>query len=116
LALGYLRQARYERQHGDPEVARTHFEKAISVDPTNVDARHQLAELLVERRMDLRKALQLTREVIGLGGQRAKYFVTLGEILLLSKDKERAAEAFERALGLEPDNKEIKKRIKLCRA
>ncbi|MCK9462645.1 MAG: DnaJ domain-containing protein, partial [Proteobacteria bacterium] len=43
LVLGYLRQARYERQHGDPEVARTHFEKAISVDPTNVDARHQLA-------------------------------------------------------------------------
>jgi tetratricopeptide (TPR) repeat protein len=115
LSLGYMRQARYARQHGDPEIARTHFEKAISVDPSSLDARHQLAEMLIERRLDLRKALTLCREVIGLGGQRAKYFVTLGEILLLSKDKERAADAFEHALALEPDNKELKKKLKVCR-
>jgi tetratricopeptide (TPR) repeat protein len=115
LSLGYLRQARYERQHGDPEVARAHFEKAISIDPSSLDARHQLAEMLIEHKLDLRKALTLCREVIGLGGQRAKYFVTLGEILLLSKDKERAADAFAHALALEPDNKELKKKLKACR-
>jgi len=116
LSLGYLRQARYERQHGDPEIARGHFEKVISIDPTSLDARHQLAEMLIEHRQDLRKALVLCREVIGLGGQRAKYFVTLGEILLLSKDKERALDAFERALAMEPDNKDLKKKIKACKS
>jgi tetratricopeptide (TPR) repeat protein len=115
LALGYLRQARYERQHGDPDLARAHFEKALSVDPSNLDARHQLAELLIEHRRDLRRALTLSREVIGLGGHKAKYFVTLGEILLLSKDNSRAAEAFERALAQDPDNKEIRKKLKLCK-
>jgi tetratricopeptide (TPR) repeat protein len=114
LALGYLRQARYQRQHGDFEVARAHFEKAIAIDSTAVDARHQLAEMLLEHRRDLGRALQLCREVIGLGGQRSKYFVTLGDILLLSKDKERAAAAFERALSLEPNSKDIKKRLKGC--
>ena len=115
LAIGYLRQARYERQHGDLEAARAHYDKAISADPSSLDARHQLAEMLIEHKLDLRRALNLCREVIGLGGQRAKYFVTLGEILLLSKDKERAADAFERALSLEPDNKDIKKKLKVCR-
>jgi curved DNA-binding protein CbpA len=115
LALGYLRQARYERQHGDLETARANYEKAIAADPGALDARHQLAEMLFEHRIDLRRAFALSREVIGLGGHRAKYFVTLGEILLLSKDNERAAEAFERALALEPDNKEIKKKIKICK-
>jgi hypothetical protein len=116
LSLGYLRQARYERQHGDPETARANFERAIGADPGSLDARHQLAEMLIEHRIDLRRALALSREVIGLGGQRAKYFVTLGEILLLSKDMEHAAAAFERALALEPDNKELKKKLKACKA
>jgi tetratricopeptide (TPR) repeat protein len=115
LSLGYLRQARYQRSHGDPETARAHFEKVLSIDPTSLDARHQLAEMLIEHKLDLRRALTLCREVIGLGGQRAKYFVTLGEILLLSKDREHAAEAFERALSLEPDNKELKKKLKACK-
>lgn len=115
LSSGYVRQARYELHQGNAELAIAHFEKAIAVNAENIDARHQLAEVLYERRLDLPRALKLCREVIGLGGQRAKYFATLGEILLLSKDRLHAAEAFERALRIEPDNKEIVKKLKQCR-
>jgi tetratricopeptide (TPR) repeat protein len=115
ISSGYLRQGRFESQHGDPDFAIEKFDKAIAADPSNLEARHLLAEMLLERRRDLGRALSLCREVIGLGGQRAKYFATLGEILLLSKDKARAAEAFERALEIEPDNKDVKKKLKMCR-
>jgi len=115
LSSGYLRQARFERMHGDSELALEHFDKAIGADGSNLDARYQLAEMLLEKRMNLGRALTLCREVIGLGGQRAKYFATMGDILLLSKDKTRAAEAFERALEIEPDNKDLRKKWKLCK-
>ena len=72
-----------------------------------------LAELVFEAG-DVQRALGLMKEVIVLGGQRARYFVTLGEIFLAIEDLERASDAFNRALSLEPDNRDIKKRLKSC--
>jgi curved DNA-binding protein CbpA len=112
MAQDCVRQGMYERRRGEPELAKEQFEKAMRADPENVDARHQLAEVLLELRQDLTRAYNLAREVIGMGGQRARYFATLGEILLLAKDNLRAREAFTRALALEPDNKDFKKKLK----
>jgi len=115
LAAGYVRQGMYERRQGDGERARRNLEKALEVDATSIDARYQLADLLLELRTDLPRALTLCREVIGMGGQRARYFATLGELLLLAKQMDRASEAFRKAMELEPDNRDYKKRLKMCR-
>ena len=70
--------------------------------------------LAVTDRRDLQRAVSLCKEVIGMGGQRARYYATLGELFLLGKEMTRAQEAFRRALVYEPDNKEYQKRIKAC--
>jgi curved DNA-binding protein CbpA/Tfp pilus assembly protein PilF len=114
LAAGYLRQGRYERLQGDTVRARASLTRAAELDPRNLEARHQLADLLLAERLDLRLALTLSREVIALGGQKARYFAILGELLLLAKEKDRAREAFSRAVQSEPDNKEYRKRLKAC--
>lgn len=116
LAKGYIRQGLYERRQGDGLRARTNFEKALEVDATNIDARYQLADLLFELRTELPRALSLCKEVIGMGGQRARYFATLGELLLLAKQPARASEAFRKALEIEPDSREYKKRLKACKS
>ena len=71
-----------------------------------------LAEVLLETSRDFQQALDLMKEVIVLGGQRARYYVTLGDIFLSMKEPGRAQDAFKKALRLEPNNKEIQKRIK----
>jgi curved DNA-binding protein CbpA len=116
LAKGYIRQGMYERRQHDVLRARTNFEKALEVDATSVDARYQLADLLLEQRMELPRALTLCKEVIGMGGQRARYFATLGELLLLAKQPVRASEAFRKALEIEPGSREYKKRLKACKS
>jgi curved DNA-binding protein CbpA len=115
LAAGYLRQGRYERLQGDVERSRASLSSALEIDPKNIEARYQLADLLFTERLDLSRALTLAREAIALGGQRARYFVILGELLLLAKDPARARESFSRAVQLEPDNKDYRKRLKACK-
>ncbi|MDJ0762672.1 MAG: DnaJ domain-containing protein [Myxococcota bacterium] len=95
--------------------AARHFEQAMQADAKNLDARHLLASVLLEQRRELPRAQALMKEVIGLGGERARYFATIGDIYLLAKDLDRAARAFERAVFLAPDNKEYKKRIRACK-
>jgi len=114
LAAGYLRQGRYERMLGDMERARASLTNAVDTDPNNVEARYQLAELLLATRRDLRRALTMAREVIALGGQKARYFAILGELLLLAKETASARESFARAVSMEPENKEYRRRLKAC--
>jgi tetratricopeptide (TPR) repeat protein len=110
-----MRKGRMEQRRGEYDLARQYYEEAIEIDEKNVDARHMLAELLLETKNDLQRALKLAKEVIVMGGQRARYFATLGELLLLADEAERAAQAFEKALTLEPDNKNYKKLLKQCK-
>ena len=110
----HIRRGRYAMKDGQVEQAKWHFEQALLVDKNNLDARHLLADLVFQAEQNMDKALALMKEVIVLGGQRARYFATLGEIFLAIEDFSRAADAFRRALELEPENREIKKKLKLC--
>jgi tetratricopeptide (TPR) repeat protein len=114
LAKGYLRQGRYEKRNGQFEKARVNFDRALKIDPDNLDGQHMLAELLVETRRDLGMARTLVKKVITSGGRKGRYYATLGEIYLLSDDFSRAKDAFERALKMDPDNRMYKKRLKIC--
>jgi tetratricopeptide (TPR) repeat protein len=114
-AQQHIRRGRYAKNEGRLEEAIWYFEQALSLEKNNLDARHLLAELLVDSRTDLTRAMALMKEVVVLGGQRARYYVTLGDIFLLAKDVERAQDAFQKALRMEPENREIKRRLKLCK-
>ncbi len=115
IAQGHLRKGRLEQRKGNLQEATKHYERALAADSHNLDARHLLAEVMLDTREDLPRALSLAKEVVVMGGQRARYFATLGEILFLAKDLKRATEAYEKAVALEPDNKEYRKRLKACR-
>ncbi len=115
LAKGYLRQGRYERKHGDFRQAKIHFDKALQSDPGNLDARHLLSQTLLDLRSELPRALLLCKELTRMGGQKGRYFATLGELLLLARENEQACDAFGKAVSLEPGNREYKKRYKACK-
>ncbi len=115
IAKGYLRQGRYERKNGDFRQAKSHFDKALQSDPENLEARHLLSQTLLDLRSELPRALVLCRELTRMGGQKGRYFATLGELLLLAKENAKACDAFEQALLLEPDNRDYKKRYKTCK-
>ncbi len=115
LAQGCLRKGRAQMRNNDLKGAQRQFEKALKIDTGNLDARHLLSEVLLKNRHDLNRALSLIKEAIVMGGQRARYFATLGELMLLAKDNESAANAFEKACAMEPDNKDYKKWLKVSR-
>lgn len=116
MARGSLSKGQIERRQGNTEKALELFEQALAAEPGNLEARHLLADALLEVKRDLSRALLLSKEVVALGGQRARYFATLGELFAMAKEYTRAREAFERAIALEPDNRELKKRLKACKA
>jgi tetratricopeptide (TPR) repeat protein len=103
-----------ERRRGNYEIAEDLFSRAISVDSGNLDAKHLIAEMLVERQHNLSRALTLIKEVIAAGGQKARYYSTMGDIMVLNQDLGRAGEAFRRALAVDPENKELRKKLETC--
>jgi len=110
----HIRRGRYAVKDGQPDQAKWHFEQALVIDKDNIEARHLLADLILDTERNAERALSLMKEVIVLGGKRARYFATLGDIFMVIEDFERAADAFRRALKLEPENRELKKKLKLC--
>lgn len=114
-AQQHVRRGRFAKNEGGIDEAKWHFEQALALEKNNIDARHCLAEALLDSRSDLPRALALMKEVIVLGGQKARYYATLGEIFLLAKETDRAQDAFQKAIRLDPENRDLKKRLKLCK-
>jgi tetratricopeptide (TPR) repeat protein len=111
----HLRRGRYAIREGQIKEAKWHLEQAAAVEKENVEARHLLAEILLQHERDSFGALALMKEIIVLGGQRSRYFATLGDIFFEMKDIDRAADAYNKALRMEPENKELKKKLRLCK-
>ena len=115
LAQSTLRKGRLAMRKNDLREAEKNFRQVLESDPSHVDAKHLLAESLIQQKKDFTKALSLMREVIATNDNRARYYATFGDLILMEGDTNRAREAYSRALELEPDNKEIKKKLKACR-
>ena len=111
----FLRVGRMHRKNLNYPAAIAALENAIQIAPDNLDARHELAITLLKSRKDLAKAVKLSKEIVSIGGQKAQYFATLGELLVLTKDTSQARAAFEHALSLDPQNRDYKKRLKDCK-
>jgi tetratricopeptide (TPR) repeat protein len=110
-----LSKGRQSQRAGKDDHALACFEKAIHADPTSMDARHLLADLLLETRSDLPRALSMARDIVSKGGQQARYFATLGELYMLNKQYPEARSALEQALNKTPGNDRYQKLLKACK-
>ena len=111
-AREWMRQGRFDYEKGRVREALGSFEKALKLDGENLESRYYMARCLYDLRMDLDRAFELTKEIVGLGGRKGKYYHVMAELLLLANERTRAVEALERAVKLEPDNREYQKKLK----
>jgi tetratricopeptide (TPR) repeat protein len=110
-----LDAARAARAGGDDAAAREHLERAVDADATLVDARLDLAELLLERAADLPRAETLLDEARALRGADAREERLRGAALEARGDERGAVAAYERALAREADPDLLLRRAVLLR-
>ncbi|MFL5262124.1 MAG: tetratricopeptide repeat protein, partial [Anaeromyxobacteraceae bacterium] len=110
-----LAAARAARIGGDDAAAREHLERAVGADATLVDARLDLAELLLERAADLARAETLLDEARALRGPDAREERLRGAVLEARGDEQEAVAAYERALAREANPDLLLRRAVLLR-
>lgn len=98
-------------QLGDPDAAQRAYRDALSVNPDEVVALNNLAYLLVRTDGSATEAVELAQRAVKLaqkGGapaiMRASYLDTLGAALTKAGQPKEAADAYARAVTLQPDN------------
>ncbi|MBN2802622.1 MAG: DnaJ domain-containing protein [Deltaproteobacteria bacterium] len=114
-SMRWLREGRFEYGKGNIQEALSAFQRSMNIDPGSVEARYYVALCLYESKSDLPRSLSLIKEVIGLGGRKGKYYFLMGNLLLMSGDKKRATDSFQRAVKEDPDNREYQKVFKTVR-
>jgi len=90
----------------DLSTARYHLEKAVRINPADVQGHLQLAEICARQR-DYTAAVAAYRKVTELDPQRAEAFFGLGSILYKQTQYKDAAEALEKAAGLGYPGREV---------
>ncbi len=90
-----------ELELGDPDEARTAYERAIALDPAFVDARINLGRLLHEAGK-LDEAEAHYRAAVGAAPNRALPWFNLGLVLWAEGQIDAAVRAFELVIDLEP--------------
>ncbi|MCK9522107.1 MAG: DnaJ domain-containing protein [Proteobacteria bacterium] len=111
-AAEFIKEGRLLQTRGLMGEAMRQFEKALSVDQENLEARYFIASLLLELDQNLSRALALTREIISGTAPKAKYYALFGDLMIKENSLLRAAEAYQKALQMDPRNPDYKKRLK----
>ncbi|MBN2340520.1 MAG: DnaJ domain-containing protein [Deltaproteobacteria bacterium] len=107
-----IRQGRFEQSRGNANNALELYERALKLDSRHIEAMHHVAGALLDTGKDWSRALKLSRDVVGKGGNRASHFAVLAELLAKKGEVAKAIEMMNRAADMAPDNKEYKKRLK----
>jgi len=100
-AEDYLTMGLLLRQAGDAAMAKTSLRTAIASNPDHMEARRELASLLLGENRPV-EAQMVIRPATEADGREATDFWLLGRALLEWKDGSGAAAAFDRALKLDP--------------
>lgn len=111
LADTYLDQAKYEESNRHWAEAATSYERAAR-GKNSAQLYDRAAFCLLEGGGDLRKAGDLARKAVSLAPKAIDPRVTLGRIYAKASMKESALAELERALGLAPDDDNVKDWIK----
>lgn len=107
-----IRRGRYEQSQGNMQTALELYERAYKLDMRNDEAKFHIAALLLEVRRDLRRAVQLIREIVGMGARKPQYYTTLADLYELTNERGRALQTIQRALDLNPGDPELRRRLK----
>lgn len=97
---------------GQNDKALDNLEKALSINPDNLNARNSLAYILGETDQDLERAMQEAIHVTRQEPGNYVYQDTLGWIYHKKGKEELARETLQRALEMSPDNEEIKDHLR----
>jgi tetratricopeptide (TPR) repeat protein len=92
---------------GLPVKSRRAYEKVLEIDPHNSMAMNNLAYLLAERNILLRKALKLASDAVTLEPDNGVYLDTLGWVHFRLGQFEKARELIEKALAAGLDEREV---------
>jgi protein O-GlcNAc transferase len=105
LASCYFGQARVYEARRNWEAAIWHYEAGLEMRP-DAGACVSLGEIYQYHLKDLETAESLLKQAIALEPDQAWWHVSLGELYLAQQKYEEAAPEFQRALALDPENKE----------
>lgn len=97
----YYQMGRYHQEQGDNAAAESAFNKAIAVDPKNIDALNALGAIYGERG-ELERAAAMYWQVAEQAPRRAYLFNNIGYALYLQKRLAEALDAFKKAVSLDP--------------
>jgi tetratricopeptide (TPR) repeat protein len=104
LELDYIEGVR-ARQLGDPALAVARFQDVLRQDPNNGAAYFELARLHFEAG-DVSRAIGLAQRASALEPENTFFLELFADMLTLTNQYEKAAEAFSRLVALQPDNPE----------
>jgi tetratricopeptide (TPR) repeat protein len=104
-ALVHLNMGRVWMKLNDTEQAEQAFAQAIRLAPNQAESHSSLAELYLQNRIKLGEAVALAEAAVKLAPE-AKYYALLGQAYAMSNDRAGALAAFNRAIELQPDNRQ----------
>ena len=101
-ALGYIAYVQKE-----PEKSVEYFEKALDLDPENVNAQNSLGYTLADMELQLAKAEKLCKQAVESQPKNPAYFDSLGWVLYRQGRYEEAKSLLRKAFDLAGNNKTI---------
>ncbi|MCK4806781.1 MAG: tetratricopeptide repeat protein [Candidatus Aegiribacteria sp.] len=100
-----LDQAAFSIQMKNWSMAIMFLNQALSVDPTLLDARFQLAEIYLEADVDsVDKALEVYESILAEDETNAEALTGIGKVYLTNDDPTTARTYFENAVAIDPEN------------
>jgi curved DNA-binding protein CbpA len=108
MAETYLKQARYEEQHGNWESAARSWQKVAEGRPKDARAWRQAALALMEAGGDLKLARDLAQKAVGLQPKLVSSRVALARVFVRAGMKASAKKELEEAVKLDPEAEIVK--------
>jgi hypothetical protein len=115
LADTHVQKARYEEKEGRWHDAVVSYSKALDGKPEDPAICERLAWALLREGHDLPRAVRVAELAVARAPRRAAYQRTLGAAYAESGQRDKAAEALERALAIDPSDAEAARMLAIVR-